>query len=92
MRNASEAVLQRLDTIMRIFMFKSDFNGLRAFAGDSGGEKLPSRLGPWHAIGVIRPDKEPPFNLGRDVIEQAINDQGFQLFRIKSGKTAKKAA
>ena len=24
------------------------------------------------SIGVIRPDKEPPFNLGRDVIEQAI--------------------
>ena len=64
---------------MRIFMFKSDFNGLRAFAGDSGGEKLPSRLGTWHAIGVIRQDKEPPFNLGRDVIElSAVSDQDWK--------------
>ena len=54
---------------MRIFMFKSEATGeLRAFAGDSAGSKLPQQLGPWHAIGVIRPDKDPPHNLlaGRD--------------------------
>ena len=51
-------------TIMRIFIFKSAAKGeLRAFAGEAGGQKLPSNLGPWHAIGVIREDKAPPFNV-----------------------------
>ena len=40
---------------MRIFIFKSQANNtLRAFAGEAGGQKLPSQFGPWHAIGVIR--------------------------------------
>jgi hypothetical protein len=44
---------------MRIFMFKSDGKGeLCAFAGDAEGSKLPQQHGPWHATGVIRPDKE----------------------------------
>ena len=74
---------------MRIFIFKSEGkHELRAFAGDSAGEQLPTRFGPWHAIGVIRPDKEPPYNVKRDVIEQAINGQGFQLFRVKTKSAA----
>ena len=74
---------------MRIFIFKSQANAaLRAFAGDPAGEKLPSRFGPWHAVGVIRPDKEPPYSLSRGVIEEAITEQGFQLFRMKSKKVA----
>jgi hypothetical protein len=75
---------------MRIFIFKSQANSaLRAFAGDPGGQKLPSKFGPWHAIGVIREDKAPPFSVSRDTIEKAIADQGFQLFRMKAGtKTA----
>jgi hypothetical protein len=69
---------------MRIFIFKSGAkNELRAFAGEAGGQKLPSNLGPWHAIGVIREDKTPPFNVSRDTIEQAIAGQGFQLFKVK---------
>jgi len=73
---------------MRIFIFKSEANSvLRAFAGEPGGQKLPSQFGPWHAIGVIREDKAPPFNVKRDVIEQAIESQGFQLFKMKP-KTA----
>ena len=49
---------------MRIFIFKSAAkSGLRAFAGEAGGQKLPTNLGPWHAIGVIREDKIPPFNV-----------------------------
>jgi hypothetical protein len=74
---------------MRIFIFKSESNdALQAFAGDPGGEKLPSQFGPWHAVGVIRPDKAPPYSLSRDVIEGAITGQGFQLFRMKPKKAA----
>src|SRR5262245_50280890 len=58
---------------MRLFMFKSEGNrGLRAFAGDSGGRQLPSRHGPWTAVGVVREDKEPPHKMSRAVIEQSI--------------------
>ena len=74
---------------MRIFIFKSQANSaLRAFAGEAGGQKLPSQFGPWHAIGVIRDDKEPPFNVKRDVIEKAIAGDGYQLFKMKSKKEA----
>lgn len=74
---------------MRIFMFKSEGAGdLRAFAGDSAGSKLPQKFGPWHAIGVIRPDKDPPHNFSRAAIEKAIDGPGFQLWRIKKKSAA----
>jgi hypothetical protein len=74
---------------MRIFMFKSEANKtLRAFSADPGGRQLPSNFGPWHAVGVIRPDGKPPHNLARDVIEQAIANQGFQLYRMKDKPAA----
>ena len=70
---------------MRIFIFKSQVNSLlRAFAGEPGGDKLPSQFGPWHAIGVIRADKDPPFNVQRAVIEKAIAGEGYQLFKMKA--------
>ena len=73
---------------MHIFMFKSDTKSeLCAFAGDAQGTKLPERHGPWHATGVIRPDKAPPHNFSRGVIEKAIADHGFQLWRMKSKET-----
>lgn len=69
---------------MRIYIFKSDAKtGLRAFAGDLAGTKLPDQLGPWSAVGVIAPEKDPPHKLPRAQIEQALDDQGFQLWRIK---------
>jgi hypothetical protein len=69
---------------MRLFMFKSEGNrGLRAFAGEPGAEKLPTRHGPWTAVGVIREDKDPPHNMKRDDIEKAIADQGFVFYRMK---------
>lgn len=69
---------------MRIFMFKSEGKSdLRAFAGDSAGSKLPRQHGPWHAVGVIRPEKDPPHNFSRDAIEKAIETTGFQLWRVK---------
>jgi hypothetical protein len=72
------------DALMRLVIFKSESNhGLYAFAGDHGGEKLPSRHGPWTAIGVVRDDKEPPHKMSREVIENSITAQGFQLYRVK---------
>lgn len=69
---------------MRIFIHKSDaIGGLRAFAADSAGSKLPSQFRPWHAVGVIAPDKDPPHRLSRTEIERAIDADGFQLWRVK---------
>jgi hypothetical protein len=69
---------------MRIYIFKSESrNGLRAFASDLTGAKLPKSHGPWTAIGAIGPDKAPPHNLSRDAIEAAIAAAGFQLWRLK---------
>jgi len=72
---------------MRIFIFKSQPKpALRAFSGDQGGQDLPKQFAPWHAVGVVRADKDPPFNLDRGQIEQAIAKGGFQLFRMKDKK------
>jgi hypothetical protein len=71
---------------MQIYMFRSDTKReLRAFAGDLAGSRLPEKFAPWHATGVIKPDRAPPHKLPRDEIERAINDQGFQLWRMKPG-------
>jgi hypothetical protein len=48
-----------------------------------GGSKLPGQFRPWHAVGVIRPERDPPYNLSRDAIERAIGAHGFQLWRMK---------
>ena len=70
---------------MRIYVFKSDVQtGLRAFAGDLAGTQLPNQFRPWHVVGVIGPDKEPPHALPREAIEKAISSQGFQLWRKKA--------
>lgn len=69
---------------MRIYVFKSETkDDLRAFAGDVAGSKLPDQFRPWHAVGVINPDRKPPHNLSRATIEKAIADRGFQLWRMK---------
>lgn len=73
---------------MRIFIFKSESGALHAFSGDSDSQALPARHGPWHAIGVVRPDADPPYNFKRDVVEKAIAAQGFQLFRLKKKQGA----
>ena len=75
---------------MRIYIHKSEvLDGLRAFSSDPEGSKLPSQFRPWHAIGVVRPDKDPPHKLPRAAIEKAIGEQGFQLWRLKAKPTAK---
>ncbi len=68
---------------MRIFIFKSEANAnLGAFTGDLAGLRLPGQFKPWRAVGAVAPDKNPPYNLSRDVIESAINARGYQLFRL----------
>jgi hypothetical protein len=72
---------------MRIYVFKSETKvWLRAFAGDPDVNKLPRPHGPWTAIGTISPNDAPPHNLPRDIIEKAINADGFQLWRLRDRK------
>lgn len=74
---------------MRLFMFKSEgTRGLHAFAPDPGGEQLPSRHGPWTAVGVVREDKDPPHRMSREAIEKSFTDQGFQLYKMKKAAVA----
>jgi hypothetical protein len=68
---------------MRIFIFKSEAKpDLGAFCGDLAGLQLPSQFKPWHAIGAVAPGKDAPYKLSREVIEAAIREHGFQLFRL----------
>jgi hypothetical protein len=68
---------------MRLFIFKSEASpDLRAFGDDLVGSRLPVQFKPWRAIGAVAPDREPPHKLSRDVIEAAINDRGYQLWRV----------
>jgi len=68
---------------MRLYMFKSETRkGLRAFAGDPGGSKLPPQHGPWTVTGIVGPEKDIPYNLSRNAIQEAIDAVGFQLWRL----------
>ncbi len=68
---------------IRIFVFKSEARpGLRAFGAELDGSRLPKQFRPWRAVGAIAPDRDPPHELSRAVIEQAIKTQGFQLWRM----------
>jgi len=53
--------LQRGDPV-RLFIFELEANtglGLRAFAGDAAGRKLPDQFGPWRQIGAVRSESAP---------------------------------
>jgi hypothetical protein len=70
---------------MRIFMFTSGSRAdLHAFAGDETGTKLPAKFAPWGLTGALRAREAPPHNFSRRRIEQAIESEGFQLWRTKS--------
>jgi hypothetical protein len=70
-------VTPRRGEAMRIFIFKSETRpDLRAFGEDLGGSGLPKQFAPWHAVGAVAPDRDPP------LIEAAIKSQGFQLWRM----------
>ena len=75
---------------MRIYIFKSGTRKeLRAFAGDPKGSKLPQNHGPWTVTGVVGPDKAPPHNFSRNEIEEAIDVEGFQHWRLGKKMEAK---
>jgi hypothetical protein len=83
--DASAAVTAGASVPMRIFIFKSEARpDLGAFCGDLAGLQLPSQFKPWRAVGAIAADRDPPHKLSRDVIEAAISERGFQLFRLKN--------
>lgn len=68
---------------MRIYIFKSETRkDLHAFAADLTGSKLPQQHGPWTATGAIGPNNAPPHNFSRDAIEEGIEAEGFQLWRL----------
>jgi hypothetical protein len=72
---------------MRLYIFKSGVNSkLYAFAGDLSGDKLPEQFRPWHVVGVVAAENDPPHRLPRGDIERAINDHGFQLWRRRPKK------
>src|SRR5262245_32059966 len=72
------------DQAMRFYIFKSETTDeLRAFAGDEAGTKLPDNHGPWTVTGVVTAEAIPPHNLSRDAIEEAIEVEGFQLWRMR---------
>lgn len=69
---------------MRFYVFKSESTkDLRAFAGDVAGTKLPESHAPWTVTGVVAAEAAPPHNLSRETIEEAIESEGFQLWRLK---------
>ena len=75
---------------MRIYIFKSETRKeLRAFAGDPAGSKLPQQHGPWTVTGVVRPEGDPPYKFSRTAIELAINNEGFQLWRLSAKDEAR---
>ena len=77
---------------MRFYIFKSETTReLRAFAGDVTGSKLPDNHGPWTVTGVVAPDNDPPHNLSRDAIKEAISAEGFQLWRLRKKKSKAEA-
>jgi hypothetical protein len=68
---------------MRIYILKSETRkDLHAFADDPMGSKLPQNHGPWTVTGVVGPERFAPHNFSRDAIEEAIDVEGFQLWRL----------
>jgi hypothetical protein len=68
-----------------IYLFASTTRtGLNAFAGDSEGSRLPERHGPWIAAGHVGPGEPLPHRMKRDLVEAAIDGEGFQMWRKKA--------
>jgi hypothetical protein len=79
-----EVINHKRGGAMRIFIFKSEANpDLRAFGVHLAGIKLPGQFKPWRAVGTIAPNQNLPYKIPRDDVEMAINERGFQLFRLK---------
>ena len=77
---------------MRFYIFKSETTkGLRAFAGDPAGAKLPGNHAPWTVTGSVAAEGLPPHKLSRETIEEAIETEGFQLWRLSRKPAAAEA-
>ena len=50
------------------------------------GSRLPDKFGPWLARGIVRADNANPHKLDRETIERAIEESGYQLWRMKKAK------
>lgn len=61
----------------------SNGSGLSAFAGDADGTRLPERHGPWRRTGSTRYNQPLPHNIDRSMVESAIEEHGFQMWRAK---------
>lgn len=70
---------------MRLYMFKSEAMDIRGFAADAEGSQLPEKFQPWTPDGFVEKGHQPPHNLSRFKIEQALKLTGFQLWRPKGG-------
>ena len=67
-----------------IFNFRSESgHALFAFTGERDGSSLPARHGPWKLIEYIGPGKKMPHAFDREAVERAIDQHGFQLWRLK---------
>lgn len=79
---------------MRIYMFTSQARtDLHAFAGDEAGSKLPPRFAPWGLTGALKSNQALPHKISRPVIERAIANEGYQLWRMRpAGKAQSKQA
>ena len=74
---------ERSGQMMKIYTFASEApNRLFAFSGDVEGSSLPPQHGPWKAVGDIGPRDEIPHRLDRKHIEQAIDNYGYQMWRM----------
>jgi hypothetical protein len=72
---------------MRIYIFRSETRKeLRAFAGDPAAASSRRSMVPGPLLGLSH-QREPPYKFSRDVIQEAIDAEGFQLWRL--GKKAK---
>jgi hypothetical protein len=68
----------------KIYTFASDApSHLFAFAADQTGSSLPEQHGPWKSTGNIGPRDAIPHKFDRHAIEQAINEHGYQMWRMK---------
>lgn len=62
--------------------------GLYCFSSRANGAGLPEQFSPWSALGVLRPDQKPPHGISRQLLEEGVHRNGYQLLRKKSETTA----
>ncbi len=74
---------ERFEDMMRIYTFASEApSRLFAFSGEAAGSSLPPQHGPWKSVGSIDAGEKIPHGLDRRHVEQAIDDFGYQLWRM----------